>query len=134
VDFSKLMRAPVTLLLLVVLALRSLVPTGFMLQPTGTANGDAGPGFEVVIWTGSGPATLTLDADGKTPPPNSQHVEKSLCPFAAAGAAALAATEPRTLEGEVAYAAVRYTLAVALFAETPRTGATSARGPPSQLI
>jgi hypothetical protein len=77
---------------------------------------------------------LTVDADGKPLPQKGQHVEHSVCPFAAAGAAALAAAEPRSLEAEAKYAAVRFSLAAALFAETPKPGATSARGPPSASI
>lgn len=127
------MRTPVTLLLLAVLALRSLLPTGYMLQTADAATASGGA-IEIVICTGSGPAVLTVDAEGKSVPQKPQHVEKGVCPFAAAGAAALAAAEPHSLEAEAEYAAVRYTLAAALFAETPKPGATSARGPPSALI
>ena len=75
------------------------------------------------------------DADGTPAPSRTQSVDSGLCPFAAAGAAALAAADPRGLVGEAEYASVTYTLAVAVFAETPKPGAASARGhPPSALI
>jgi len=124
-------RALLTIVLLAVLALRSLLPTGYMVQ---AADASTGGGFEVVICTAAGPKTMTVDADGHAPPSKPQHVESGLCPFAAAGAAALVSATPEPLAGTVAYAAVTYTLAVAQFAETPKPGATSARGPPAHLI
>jgi hypothetical protein len=126
------MRPTITIVLLAVLALRSLVPTGYMAQAANGANGPPGA-LEIVICTGTGPAVLTLDPDGKTVPKKSQHLDHNVCPFAAAGAAAVAAAEPKSLAGEAEYASVAYTLAVAQFSETPKPGATSARGPPSRL-
>lgn len=121
-------RAAVNIILLAVLALRSLLPAGYMVQAA-----QASPGtFEIVICTGTGQKLMTVDADGTPAPSKPRHVDNGLCPFAAAGAAALAAAEPDTsLAGAAEYAAATYTLAVALFAETPKPGATSARGPPS---
>ena len=78
--------------------------------------------------------TMGTAADGKPAPSKPQHVDNGLCPFAASGAAALAAAEPKPLVGEAKYAAVTYTMAVALFAETPKPGAASARGPPSSAL
>lgn len=124
-------RAAITLVLLAVLALRSLLPVGYMVQAAHAADGSS---FEIVICTSSGTKLLTVDADGKPAPSKPQHVDNGLCPFAASGAAALAAAEPKTLVGEATYAAVTYTMAVALFAETPKPGATSARGPPSSAL
>lgn len=123
-------RSAIHLMLLAVLALRSLLPVGYMVQPSQASEGS----FEIVICTSSGTKLMTVDADGKPAPSTPQHVDNGLCPFAAAGAVALAAAEPKTLAGEAVYAAVTYTLAAALFAETPKPGATSARGPPSALI
>jgi hypothetical protein len=118
-------------ILLLVLAARSLLPTGFMLQASDASAGS----FEIVICTSSGTKMMTVDENG-TPVPTSksQHLEKGLCPFAAAGVLALATTEPLSLAGQVQYAAVTYSLAVSLFAETPKPGATSARGPPPLLV
>lgn len=124
-------RAPINIILLLVLALRSLLPTGYMVQ---TSDASAGS-FEIVICTGSGLTLMTLDEDGKpVPASKSQHLEKGLCAFAAAGAVALNAEPPHSLAREAEFATVTYTLAAALFAETPRPGATSARGPPSELV
>jgi hypothetical protein len=124
-------RATITLFLLAVLALRSLLPHGYMVQ---AADAAAVGAFEIVICTSAGQKLLTVGEDGTGSPQKPQHVEDGLCPFASAGAAALAAAEPQSLAGEAEYAAVTYTLAVALFAETPKPGATSARGPPRPLI
>lgn len=123
------MRAPATVLMLVVLALRSLLPAGFMVQ---AAPASGAP--EIVICTGTGERLMHVDADAPAPAPKPQHLDTGLCPYAAAGAAALAAAAPDGLAGTATYAAVTYTLAAALFAETPKPGATSARGPPSQSI
>lgn len=124
-------RAAITLVLLAVLALRSLLPVGYMVQ---AAHAVEGTSFEIVICTGTGTKLLTVDADGKPAPSKPQHVDNGLCPFAASGAAAVAAAEPKSLVGEAKYAAVVYTMAVALFAETPKPGAASARGPPPSAL
>jgi hypothetical protein len=124
-------RAVLNLVVLAVLALRSLLPAGYMVQ---AADATAGAPFEIVICTSAGQKLVSADADGTAPQPKPQHVEDGLCPFAAAGAAALAAASPESLVSEAEYAAVTYMLAVALFAETPKPGATSARGPPSSAL
>jgi hypothetical protein len=124
-------RAAVTVVLLAVLALRSLLPAGYMVQ---AANAAEGTSFEIVICTSTGAKFLTVDADGKQAPTKPQHVDNGLCPFAASGAAALAVVEPKSLVDEAEYAVVTYTLAVALFAETPKPGAASARGPPHSAL
>lgn len=122
-------RAHITFFLVLVLAVRSLLPSGFMLQA------DAGDGsFEIVICTSSGLKQITVDADGAPLPSKPQHVDHGLCAFAAAGAAAVISDPPPSLAGAVEHASTTYTLAVALFTETPKPGATSARGPPSSLI
>lgn len=126
------MRAAVNIIVLLVLALRSLLPAGYMVQ---AADASSGSSFDIVICTSSGTKLMTVGEDG-TPVPasKSQHLEKGLCAFAAAGAVALNAEPPHSLASEAEFAAVTYTLAAALFAETPKPGATSARGPPSELI
>ncbi|MGE0023726.1 MAG: DUF2946 family protein, partial [Hyphomicrobium sp.] len=105
-------------------------PVGYMVQPSHASEGL----LEIVICTSNGTKLMTVDADGKPVPAKQHHVDNGLCPFAAAGAVALAAAEPKSLAGEAEHAAVTYTLAAAQFAETPKPGATSARGPPSALI
>ena len=125
-------RATFNVILLLVLAVRSLLPAGFMLQaPDASARS-----FEIVICTSTGTKLITVDATGAPvhPASKSQHLEHGLCPYAGAGAVALSDAEPLSLSGQVEYAAVTYSLAVSLFAETPKPGATSARGPPSQLV
>lgn len=126
-----ILRQPITLILLMVLALRSLLPAGFMVQAA-HAEAGAGHGLEIVICTSNGLKTILHD--DTAPPVKPQHVDNGLCPFGATGSVALASTAPQPLVGVVAYAAVTYALAAAQFAETPEPGATSARGPPSHVI
>lgn len=123
-------RSYINAILLVVLALRALLPAGYMVQAASASEGT----LDIVICTSAGLKLMTVDADGTAPAPKPQHVDSGLCPFASGGAAALAEAAPQSLASEAEYAAVTYTLAAALFAETPKPGATSARGPPSTLI
>lgn len=122
-------RAAVNIILLAVLALRSLLPAGYMVQAA-----EASGAFEIVICTSAGLKLMTVGDDGTAPLPKPQHVDTGLCPFAAAGAAALAAAASGRLVREAEYAAVTYTLAAALFAESPKPGAASARGPPASAL
>lgn len=122
--------ANITVFLLAVLVLRSLLPHGYMVQAADAASGGK---FEIVICTSDGLRLLSVNEDGTGAPQKPQHVENGICPFASAGAAALASAAPQSLAREAEYAAITYALAVALFAETPKPGATSARGPPLQL-
>lgn len=124
-----LTRAPITVFLLLVVALRSLLPMGFMVQAA-SADGS----LEIVICTSAGQKLLSVDHDEPSSPQKPQHVENGICPFGSTGAAALAEAASQSLASEAEYAAITYTLAVALFSETPKPGATSARGPPSVLI
>lgn len=87
---------------------------------------------EIVICTSTGQKTIHLSEDG-TQSNDSEQAVQDLCPFAFSGATDLAVAEP-DLAGTVAYATLTYKLAAALFAETPKPGATSARGPPTRLI
>lgn len=122
---------PINLLLFLVVALRSLLPVGFMVQAADSA---AGGGLEIVICTSSGMKALSLDADLPAQPSKPQHLDHGLCPFSSAGTAALAEAGPQALVRAVEFAAVTYTLKVSQFAETPKPGAVSARGPPSLVI
>jgi hypothetical protein len=123
-------RKPITVLLLLVLAMRALLPAGFMVQAANAGDGS----FDIVICTSGGQRVLTVDADGSPLPAKPYHNDQGVCAFAAAGAAALMTDAPQALAHAAVYAAATYALAVALFAETPKPGATSARGPPSSLI
>jgi hypothetical protein len=120
-------RRYLALMLVVTLALRSLVPAGFMLAPVGGE-------MTMVICTGHGPQTITLDASGKPAPGKPQHSDTSLCPYASTGAVALGDSATVPLAQEVRYAAVTYRITRDLFRAVPQPGATSARGPPSRLI
>lgn len=119
----------IKVVLLAVLALRSLLPAGFMVQ---AAQASDLP-FEIVICTSSGSKLMRITDDGTAPTHKSQAVGDGLCPFATA-VAAVFADVPRSLADEAQYAAVTYVLASAQFAETPKPGAASARGPPSLVI
>jgi hypothetical protein len=122
-------RKSISVVLLLVLAVRALLPAGFMVQAANAGDGS----FDIVICTSTGQKVLHVDADGTPLPAKPQPSDNGVCAFATAGAAALTLAAPALVHTAV-YAAATYTLAVALFAETPKPGATSARGPPSSLI
>ncbi|HRN89388.1 hypothetical protein [Hyphomicrobium sp.] len=121
-------RTPIAVFMLIALALRSLVPDGFMIAAANAADGS----FEIVICTSTGQKTMHVAADGTTPV-EQQQGEADLCPFAFSSVGHVATGHP-DLAGTVAYANLTYKLAAALYAETPKPGATSARGPPNLLI
>ena len=81
------MRRYCSLLFVVALGLRSLLPVGFMLAPA-AADGT----MTVVICTGHGPETVTLDADGKPVP--QKIADQNICPYAASAPIAVAVTAP----------------------------------------
>ncbi len=75
-----LVRRTLTYLFALAFCLRAAVPLGFM--PTAAA----GPGqFAFVICTGSGPATVLLDADGQPTTPDSEYYDHGICPYSGAG-------------------------------------------------
>lgn len=111
--------------MLVALALRSLVPGGFMLAPAAAGDGTV----EIVICTAAGQTTVQVSDDGETHPDTENAEARDLCPFAFSGTTAPAAGAPALAE-TVTYATVAFRITAALFAETPQPGATSARGPP----
>ncbi|HRN85261.1 MAG TPA: hypothetical protein PK857_10610 [Hyphomicrobium sp.] len=121
-------RTPIAVFMLVALALRSLVPDGFMIAAANAADGS----FEIVICTSTGQTTMHVAADGTTPV-EQQQGDPDLCPFAFSSVGDVAAATP-DLAGTVTYASLAYKLAAALYAETPKPGALSARGPPNLLI
>lgn len=123
------MRRWLSLILLVVFAARCLVPAGFMLEASSTGDGT----MTMVICTGQGAQMISVDADGKPIPPKPAHADNGICPYSASGTAALAAIEPIALEAQAFEAAVTYRLTAQIFRATPKPGATSARGPPSEL-
>ncbi len=117
------MRRLLTPLLVLVLALRTLVPAGFMLASVGGE-------MTMVICTGHGPQMITLDADGKPAPAKSHHSDSSLCPYASTGAITVGDSALVPLALQVRYAAVAYRITRDLFRAAAQPGATSARGPP----
>ncbi len=117
-------RTTIAVFMLVALALRSLVPGGYMIAPAQAGDGSV----EIVICTATGQKTLHVSEDGTATNETGQAVE-DLCPFAFSGTADIATAHP-DLAGTVTYATLTYKLAEALFAETPKPGAASARGPP----
>lgn len=121
------MRRQITLLFAIALALRSLVPVGFMLAST---HGE----LTMVICSSRGPQTLPIDLAGTPVPHKSGHSDTELCAYATTGAVTLGDGAPAPLAVQVSYAAVAYRIGQDLFRVTPRPNGTSARGPPSLLI
>jgi hypothetical protein len=124
------MRRFVNLLVGLVFAVRCLVPVGFMLAAT---PGHAGE-LQIVICTGHGPQTLTLDSKGE---PRSQKIpdaSKGTCPYAPVGAVAVDHAVPHLLVRTVSYASLTYRITRERFRATPTPDGHSARGPPATLI
>lgn len=117
------MRRFLVLLLLVTLAMRSLVPAGFMLAPVGGE-------MTVAICTGHGLQTINLDADGKPVPEKPQRSDSGFCPYASGGAVALTDAIPVPLAQQIRYAELSYRITRDLLRTATRVRATSARGPP----
>ena len=115
-------------LILIAFAVRSLLPMGLMLA----AVPDHAGAVEIVICTGHGPQSLTVDDEGRPLPAKAPAADKSTCPYAPVGAVA-ANDETPVLAQTVRYAALTYAIAAEIFRATPKPGAQSARGPPSLL-
>jgi hypothetical protein len=64
-----------TPLFILAFALRALVPAGFMLAPSAVGE------MTVVLCTGHGPQTITLDADGKPVPATPKQSQQRLAPM-----------------------------------------------------
>jgi hypothetical protein len=124
------MRRFVNLLIGLVFAVHSLVPVGFMLAAT---PGHAGE-LQIVICTGHGPQTLTLDSKGEPRPVKIPASSKDTCPYAPVGAVAVDHATPHLLVRTVSYASLTYRITRERFRATPRPSGHSARGPPAVLI
>jgi hypothetical protein len=124
------MRRLLNLLIGLAFAVRSLLPVGFMLAATPAHAG----GVEIVICTGHGLQSLTVDDEGKTAPAKAPMSAKDICPYAPVGAVAVDHDTPHLLTRTVHYASLTYRVTRELFHATPRPGAQSARGPPAVLI
>jgi hypothetical protein len=110
-------------------AVRSLLPVGFMLAATPGHPGD----IAIVICTGHGPLNLVFDNQAVPRPVKSPASGKSICPYAPVGAVAVDHAAPHILVRTVNYASLTYRITRERFSATPRSGAQSARGPPSVL-
>jgi hypothetical protein len=124
------MRSWLNLLMAIAFAVRSLLPVGFMLAASPEHDGR----LSVVICTGHGPQSLTLDDKGVPVPAKAPASDNAQCPYAPVGAVAVDHDAPHLLAHTVRYAAVAYRITSELFRATPRPGAQSARGPPTLLI
>jgi hypothetical protein len=111
------------------LVVNVLIPAGFML-----ARAQTGDEITILICTGNGPQTLTLDSDGHQIPAKNDQNDDKRCDFAKSGALASASDAPARLATAVRYAAVIYRVSREVHRATPKPGAVSARGPPIELI
>lgn len=120
------MRKSLSLLILMMLAVRSLLPAGFMLQTAASGDGT----IEIVICTGHGAERITLDADGKPVAPKPAKSDVGLCPYAASAPVAVSAAEPSPVAIPERIEAIAYVLPSPLRGHGRPPGAASARGPP----
>lgn len=109
------------------LAVRSLLPAGFMLQTSASGDGSV----EIVICTGHGVQKITLDADGKPTKPQPAKSDAGLCPYAASAPIALGTDQPAPVAAPADVAAVAFAHADEPARSERLPGAASARGPPS---
>jgi hypothetical protein len=124
------MRGLLNLLVGLAFAVRSLLPVGFMLavQPHDAAS------VEIVICTGHGPLNMAMHDEDAPAPVKAPVAGKNVCPYAAAGTVAVEQAAPAELAQTVRYASISYRIIAEIFHATPRSGALSARGPPTVLI
>jgi hypothetical protein len=109
------------------LAVRSLLPAGFMLQAAAAGDGS----LEIVICTGPGAQKITLDADGKPTKPEPAKSDAGLCPYAASAPVALGADQPAPLATPADVARIAYALSSEHVRAERLPGTASARGPPT---
>jgi hypothetical protein len=122
-------RRLLSLLFIVVLAARSLVPAGFMLQAP------AGDDFvQLVICTGYGAQTITLDRDGTPVQPKPVKPETGLCPYAASAPVALVGDAPLSVSAPLQVASVDFPMTGGVGHVGPYFDGTSARGPPQNAV
>lgn len=121
-------RCVLTLLAIIIL-LRAIVPVGFMPDLSQLANGV----FEVVICSGDGLSTITVDGDGNPVAPHGSDtgpVEDGLCPFAVAAAVALAALAVLLFASFRWPSRVVFSVHQAQWASVHCSGPIGARAPP----
>ena len=123
------MRILVAKLLILLMAVHSLVPAGFMLGQTG--DGTAGPTIVMCKAEAFGAPQTSL-ANGNTDPSDrhGQHDSQPLCPYASFGAIALNDTAPRPIALPVAYHAVTFPAPAQLLVIDTHRRHPPARAPP----
>ena len=120
------MRRLLSLLFIVVLAARSLVPVGYMLQASAAGDGSV----EIVICTGHGPQTITLDRDGTPIKSAPAKADAGICPYAASAPVALIGDAPAPMDMPLRLVSADFAAPDRLVRLARPAGATSARGPP----
>jgi len=123
------MQRYVNFLIVFAFAVRSLLPVGLMLAAAPDQSGSV----QIVICTGHGPQSFTLDDKGVPQPAKAPAADKSTCPYAPVGALAVNHETPHLLSHTVRYAALTYAITAEIFRATPKPGAQFARGPPALL-
>lgn len=120
------MRRGLHILLIMLFAVRALVPVGFMLQASASDGG-----MTIVICTASGPQTLAANSEHSPLQDDSDGDTNGMCPFANMPAAVHADNAVPSLAVQVRYAAVVYRLTIDLYRATPKPHDLSARGLPT---
>ena len=116
------MRRFLTPLLILAFALRALVPAGFMLAPSAVGE------MTVVLCTGHGPQTITLDADGKPVPATPKQSQHTNCAYASVGGVALSEPVLAPAGHDITFFGCRFIPGAICFAPSKRP-ATGAPGP-----
>jgi hypothetical protein len=121
------MRQALSFLFIVLLAARSVLPTGFMLGAS-----SEGGSLSIVICTAQGAKAITLSPDGQ---PSKHEPGKGsnndVCPYAASAPVALGAALPPEVATPVTYVAADHRSADVLVRVVIAARAQFARGPPS---
>jgi hypothetical protein len=122
------MRQALKLLFIVLLAARSVLPTGFML---GASSEDGS--LSIVICTSQGAKAITLSPDGQPAKHEPGKGSNDSCPYAASAPVALGAALPPEVATTVTYVAADLRSADVLVRIVIAARANFARGPPVSL-
>lgn len=116
-----------SLLIILALVARALIPAGFMLSPA-TADDQS----IIVVCTGHGPLAMAVDEDGKPAAPKQEKSsDAALCAFAASVVVAVATDLPDAAMPVVEVAIAKVAPATASAVIARRSIVPPARGPPS---
>lgn len=118
-------RHAIVLLLTLALVVRGLIPAGYMLAPS--ASGEA---LSVVICTGHGPETISLDPDGKPLKPVPARGDSGQCAYAGSVPTAPAVATVDAVEVLLTAGVIAFPPSADLVRAEHRGGGASARGPP----